>query len=115
MQQATELEEKMCKLFELTRFRVCRSTNYGGLEFKVGDTYITEDGYPIGSYVWYMRLLVRDYRFMVYGRKPEDVVEKAIEVFKAFTVSKSDAEFFGWLKPWLKKEFGLSAEIARWV
>ena len=79
--QLTELEKSLLTLAYLTRYSNNSNNNYEGLKFKAPYTYITEDGYLLGSMVWYLPCKIGGQRVKIYGRTPEQAVQSAIRVF----------------------------------
>ena len=77
----TELEKAFLTLHYLTRYSTNVDNNYFGLQFKAPYSYITEDGYLLGSMVWYLPCTITGRLINIYGRTPEQAVQNAIRVF----------------------------------
>lgn len=92
----TELEKLYYTLETLIRPIRTNRTNHYGLRFKTDQTYMTNDGYLLGSIVWYMRCDVDSVWYTVFGRTPEQTLEKAIELFTAYQ-ELSEKDFDKWV------------------
>ena len=56
---------------------------HNGLRFKPERYYLTHEGYPLGTTCWYMKVEIDGYMPIMAAPTPEQVIEKAIDWFKA--------------------------------
>lgn len=77
----TPLERLAYEFSALIKDYLCASTNYEGLFFKSDRSY-TDDGYSLGSLIWYMDVIIQGHRVSVYGKRPENVYQNAIDLFE---------------------------------
>ena len=108
----TELEKLYYTLETLIRPIRTNRTDHYGLRFKTDQTYMTNDGYLLGSIVWYMRCDVDGVRYKVFGRTPEQTIEKAIELFTAYQ-DLSEKDFDKWISEFTTAMKNQADDIAR--
>ena len=83
----SDLEQAVYRLQSLTRGRICQDTCYDGLTLKTDETYFTNDGYSLGSIVWYVPARIQGIPVFCFGPSPEVAIENTITLFsKCFEV-----------------------------
>ena len=110
----SELEKLTYELNLIERDFRTKSTYQSGLQMKIDKSYMTNDGYMLGSIVWYIVCSFNDWRVTCFGRTPEQATENAIQAFKSYAELPQD-EFRKWLKGFEKTLKSKADEYARYV
>lgn len=83
--ELTELERLFYQLIAITDSDVSSTTYWIPPTFKTDDTYLTLEGYKLGSVVWYMRCAVEGLPVNVFGKTQEMALTNAIQFFVGFS------------------------------
>jgi hypothetical protein len=108
------LEEKLYILQYTAKHSKAIGRSWFGPVLKTHSSYMINEGYSLGSIAWYVHIAIDGFNFMVFGKTPEDSVDKAILVFQECK-NLSAKDFDKWLDNWLSQEKEKSSEIARWA
>ncbi len=80
----TDLEKKIFYLSRLTARYTRSDFFFKSPQLKTENGYLSNDGYPLGCFVWYMNCNIYGRRLNIFGKNPENTVENAIVFFENF-------------------------------
>jgi len=111
----TQLEKNMLYLEAVIRNIHCQKNYFEGLVLKTPSSYLTNDGYLLGSIVWYINCCVGGRAVRVFGKSPEAAILSAIQLFTGFRKLTNDNDWRKFLKSFLDAQEKESDEWARYT
>ena len=114
----SDLEILLLCLNALTRRYVSGRNRWYGIDLKTSDTYLTNDGYPLGSIIWMMFVTVDDFDLRIYGNTPVILVNNALQfwtgVLSLWPASKGK-EQRKFIRLFIEAQENKSSSWGRWV
>jgi len=111
----SQLEKNMLYLEAVIRNIHCQKNYFEGLKLKTPSSYLTSDGYRLGSIVWYINCCVGGRAVMVFGKSPDAAILSTIQLYTGFRKFTNDDDWRKFLKSFLDAQEKKSDEWARYT
>lgn len=100
-----DIDEKMQELIDTIQPRFCNDFCIdGGLRFKSKDYYLSNDGYPLNTTVWYFRVKIYGMNFRIFGSCPVNLIDNAIAFFKDAVAIQDRQELHSQIKDFREQQ-----------